>query len=443
MIDKHIQKRILRIMGEMQQDIASATSLKKMRSMEDYLSFFREFEGVLRQCFSQERQRVYGKLLHPLLASLERLARKRGTDRKKLSSCKQMIRELAEELAREKEVKKAIVFLPYNASMWDSMESVWRAAREDSEHCNAYVIPIPYCDKNPDGSPKEWHCDVHKFPKEVPVLNWETTDLRELHPEVIIVHDPYEETNLVTAVDSRYYSRELKQCTDKLVYIPYFVFPEPDLKNKGFMDYIGRFAKQPGVIRADLTIVQSEAVREAYIRALEQLKGPYDRSYWEKRILAMGSPKIDKIRNLKREDYTLPKDWKAIIGNRKVILYNTSVTDVTNRPEQFLVKLRDVIDTFRENKGVVLWWRPHPLLESTIRSLCPQILDRFLELREAYRKEGLGIYDDTSDMHRSIAYSDAFYGDGSSMAILYRMTGKSVLVQNYNILNRAPAPQKK
>ena len=46
--------------------------------------------------------------------------------------------------------KKEVVFLPYKASMWDSLESVWKAADEDPE-CDAYVIPIPYYDKNPDG----------------------------------------------------------------------------------------------------------------------------------------------------------------------------------------------------------------------------------------------------------------------------------------------------
>lgn len=48
-------------------------------------------------------------------------------------------------------VRREVVFLPYKASMWDSLESVWRAAGQD-ENCDAYVVPIPYYDKNPDGS---------------------------------------------------------------------------------------------------------------------------------------------------------------------------------------------------------------------------------------------------------------------------------------------------
>ena len=48
-------------------------------------------------------------------------------------------------------VRKEIVFLPYKASMWDSLESVYLAAKAD-ENCDAYVVPIPYYDRNEDGS---------------------------------------------------------------------------------------------------------------------------------------------------------------------------------------------------------------------------------------------------------------------------------------------------
>ena len=47
-------------------------------------------------------------------------------------------------------LQKKIFFLPYKASMWDSLESVWKAAVEDKEHCEAYVVPIPYYDIDSD-----------------------------------------------------------------------------------------------------------------------------------------------------------------------------------------------------------------------------------------------------------------------------------------------------
>ena len=43
-------------------------------------------------------------------------------------------------LAHAARIKKEIVFLPYKAAMWDSLESIWMAAADDKEHCNAYVV---------------------------------------------------------------------------------------------------------------------------------------------------------------------------------------------------------------------------------------------------------------------------------------------------------------
>ena len=74
-----------------------------------------------------------------------------------------------------KDSKKEVVFLPYKASMWDSLESVWKAADEYPE-CEAYVIPIPYYDKNPDGSFKEMHYEGDLYPKYVPITHWQEYD---------------------------------------------------------------------------------------------------------------------------------------------------------------------------------------------------------------------------------------------------------------------------
>ena len=71
--------------------------------------------------------------------------------------------------------KKEIVFLPYKAAMWDSLESVWKAAQED-DNCDAYVIPIPYFDKNPDGSLREEHYEGDLYPKYVPITRYDEYD---------------------------------------------------------------------------------------------------------------------------------------------------------------------------------------------------------------------------------------------------------------------------
>ena len=354
-----------------------------------------------------------------------------------VSLCQDIILQVVNNLRNEKELKKDIVFLPYKASMWDSLESVWKAANEDKEHCNTYVIPIPYCDRNPDGTAKEWHCEREFFPADVPTLNWQDVDLKQMHPDVIFFHYPYDDCNYVTSVDAAYYSRNLKQCTDKLIYIPYFVLQEPKFdydnleqedKIREAEDKLSNFILEPGVMNAHQSVVQSEAMKRVYVNVLTRYTN-VPREYWEKHILGLGSPKFDKVANSSREDYELPEEWQRIIRGRKTVLYNTGLSTMLKYKDTYLDKVRSVLQIFKGQDDVVLWWRPHPLLRATFQSMNSDLLTEYDEIVSRYRQEGWGIYDDTAELERAVAWTDGYYGDGSSVVQLYEKTGKMVMIQ--------------
>ncbi len=115
----------------------------------------------------------------------------------------------------EMEMRIEAVFLPYKASMWDSMESVWKAADEDSD-CDAYVIPIPYYDKNPDGSFGKEHYEGNQYPDYVPITRYDTYDFETRQPDIIFIHNPYDECNYVTSVHPFFYSKNLKLFTNHM-----------------------------------------------------------------------------------------------------------------------------------------------------------------------------------------------------------------------------------
>ena len=82
---------------------------------------------------------------------------------------------------------------------------------------------------------------------------------------------------------------------------------------------------------------------------------------------------------------------------------------------------------------IALLWRPHPLIESTMKSMRPEVLQKYMILKERYLAEGWGIYDETADVDRAVVLSDAYYGDGSSVVQLYKQTGKPIMIQNVEI----------
>ena len=333
------------------------------------------------------------------------------------------------------------VFLPYKASMWDSLESVWRAADED-ENCDAYVIPIPYYDKNPDGSFRKMHCEDDQYPAYVPITRYDAFDFEKHHPDMIYIHNPYDGLNLVTSVHPFFYSDHLKKFTDQLIYIPYFVLGEIKPEEEQRIKTMQHFCTTPGVYNADKVIVQSEDMRQVYIQVLMKESGSHNaaaRKYWEDKILGLGSPKYDKVACTKKEELEIPKPWLDLIlrpdGSwKKIILYNTSIGGLLTHNEKMLAKINYVLDVFRKNQEeAVLMWRPHPLIESTLTSMRPQLWETYRAIRDRYLAEGWGIYDDTADLDRAITVSDAYYGDGSSVVQLYQQTGKPVMIQNVEI----------
>lgn len=342
--------------------------------------------------------------------------------------------------------KKEVVFLPYKASMWDSLESVWKAADADPD-CDAYVIPIPYFDKNPDGSFKEEHYEGDLYPKYVPITRYDEYDLEAHHPDVIYIHNPYDECNHVTSVHPYFYSKNLRNYTDKLVYIPYFILGEIEPDNQAAIDGMKHFCFTPGTIYAHQVIVQSENMRQIYIneymKAAKEmgLSGEHvDRKFLEKKFLGTGSPKIDKVLHTKKEDLEIPAEWLRIIEKpdgswKKIIFYNISVSALLKHSEKMLRKMESVFGIFKENQDeVALLWRPHPLIRATIESMRPQLWQAYKEIKDKYIAEGWGIYDDTADMDRAVALSDAYYGDGSSVVQLCQKAGMSVIIQNADAL---------
>lgn len=342
-------------------------------------------------------------------------------------------------------IRREVAFFPYKASMWDSLESVYLAAKEDPD-CDAYCVPIPYFDLNADHSFGTMHYEGSEYPKDVEVIDWQTYQFEERRPDTIFIHNPYDEWNHVTSVHPRYYARNLKKYTDLLVYIPYFIVNEirsDDTDRQRKIDSMRHFCFMPGTIYADKVIVQSEDMRQIYIeeymKDARQANISVSRRDLEEKILGLGSPKLDKVLNTQKEDLDIPEEWMRVIRkpngeSKKVIIYNISISTFLYYNEKWIDKVEEALGIFRDNQEeIALLWRPHPLIENTMKSMRPEFLERYLRIRDCYREEAWGIYDDTADLDRAIAISDAYYGDRSSVVQLYQQTGKPVMIQNVEV----------
>ena len=333
---------------------------------------------------------------------------------------RQKLIKISNSIKNDIRIKIEVAFFPYKASMWDSLESVYLAAKKDSD-CDAYCVPIPYYDLNPNRSFGEMHYEGDEYPKDIEVIDYETYNFEERKPDVIYTHYPYDDWNLVTSIHPRYYTSNLKKYTECLVYIPYYA-------TSGGMNEGQRLC--PAYINADYIVIQSP-----------KLKDYFDERIPDKKFLPFGSPKFDRVLNKCKNSPNPPEEWREKMydgdGRKKrVIFYNTSLGDMLVNTETFLKKMEYVFKCFEEKKeDVCLLWRPHPLMEATFDSLRPEFRMTYETLKKKYIESGLGIYDVTSDVTDVVALSDAYIGDaGSSITSLFGVAGKPIFVLNNWIL---------
>lgn len=184
----------------------------------------------------------------------------------------------------KKDNKKKILFMPFKAQNWKNMEPLWRKYIEDANN-DVIVMPISYYYKNIDGT-VEQYIENEKYPEYIHVISEDDYDITTCYQDEIVIQNPYDEYNVATTVHPKYYAKTLIQNTDKLTYVPWFVTDEiqqDDMRSDKSMD---AYVNVPGVVYADEVIVQSDNIRNLYIRKLAGIYGDETTSIWENKIIA-------------------------------------------------------------------------------------------------------------------------------------------------------------
>lgn len=310
--------------------------------------------------------------------------------------------------------KLEIVFLPYKASMWTALESIWKAAVMDEE-CSVEVIPIPYYDLNANGDRIGLNYEGNLFPKDVVISDYQKIDMEHWQPDVIYVHNPYDEHNNLTRVPEEFYSRKLKERTGCLVYSPYAM--ESRTSGKKMFQLL-----MPGYRYADKIIVQNKKME-----ALCQSMG-----IPQSKLVTCGSPKVDAIVNLQRAEgmWKWEDSWR--IREKKVFLLNIHLTYFTGNDETVYAMhiwlLNSIIDLIEQDEEVALIVRPHPLLREWITKTFPHRLEDYETMIKRIHEGSRCILDDTGSYLEAFAVSDAMISTFSSLITEYMVTNKPILI---------------
>ena len=335
------------------------------------------------------------------------LSQKQVLDESDIGNLDELLKSVDEKL-REVQTGYQIVFFPYKASMWDSMESIWKAFSMD-EQCECVVIPIPY--REFDAKTNSWiDCyELSDFPEYVDVRDYRTFHIETEQPDMAYIHNPYDDWNRVTCVHPQFFSRELKKHVGKLVYVPYYM-------TTGYIS--PEHLQLPVYEHMDYMIVQSDKFKD----------GCKGMNYYDK-ILPYGSPKADRVIQMCSEGVEIPNEWKQVLQGKKSVMLNTSIGCFLAQGDVYLQKLLHIFKWFKKREDIVLIWRPHPLLESTVRSMKPHLMEKYQELVAYFKNENIGIWDNMPDITRTISIADAYIGEhASSVVNLFGVANKPIFI---------------
>ncbi|GAB6927539.1 CDP-glycerol glycerophosphotransferase family protein [Paenibacillus sp. JCM 10914] len=414
---KQVQLQIMSILPTILEGVNYAVTTNSQQAaivLGDCYSTIKSIMDFFKIGLTEERFDFYQGLLNETLEILENIHEKTasGHAASDLSyKFKKVLRKVERELEQESEVKIEVVFMPYKSSMWDSLESIWLAAKED-KRCNPTVIPIPYYDKHPDGTVAAIHYEGGQFPDQVPIVHYDNYDLSSNLPDIIYIHNPYDDSNRVTSVDPRYYSHHLKQYTNILVYVPYFI--------SGVYANVEAFAQKhltSCLKSVDQIVVQSHMHKKLYSAC----------GVNENKLLVLGSPKLDSVKNMVKEQSLIPTDWIKKMEGKKAVVLNSSIGSLLVAPN-YLTELKQRISIILSFNELFLIWRPHPLLKTTISSMRPALLGEYNEIIQMVQKHENAVLDQSGGTLSATIASCGMISDTSSWARQYIATGKPVLM---------------
>lgn len=179
---------------------------------------------------------------------------------------------------------KEILFLPIGPVEWSGFEPTYQSIISDP-YCNVTVIPLPLLPKDYAGRIQATDEEIasasriNEYPSDLPLVSWKGYDLSLHHPESIYIQNTYDGKNPYLTVPPYYYTSNLRNCTDELVYIPIgkvSEFTEKDISDQACLSF---YLTTPGIVYSDKIIVQSENIKTQYVNKLTGWAGENTHCY--------------------------------------------------------------------------------------------------------------------------------------------------------------------
>jgi phosphorylcholine metabolism protein LicD len=320
--------------------------------------------------------------------------------------------------------RREILFLPTGAGEWNALKKYYDSSCDGNT--DVFVVPMPVMKKSFMGeismSDDEIEDSIHldRYPEGIEYTDWKTYDTALHCPDVVYTENPYDGANPCLTVPPDFYAENLRKYAGKVIYVPIgdtAEFGKEDVNDQYNMKH---YVAAPGVIYADEIHVQSENIKEQYIRVLSDFAGEDTESFWREKIIAG--------RSLYESEQA-----KDVV---KRIIYCVGANELKEHRSVFSDALSERIDILKdtdENLAVSVMLYPDSRTEW--RTVDKELSDEiFSTVDKAISDKDMELITlDHLSADRVASDYDAYYGSPSPLVPAFVVQGKPVMLANYGI----------
>jgi len=334
-----------------------------------------------------------------------------------LSVYSELYTEVVESIRRLLECRE-VVLITLSGKHWERIAQFYEI-ENSQENTDVYVLQIPYFYKDYDGTPTEIIYENHEYPQGVNIVDYQSVELQLMHPDRIYFQQPYDDCNGAWGIPTEYFSNNLRNATEELIYVPWLSVDDFDAESRAY-DNMKYYVTAPGIVYADKVILDNNHQIEMYTAKLSEWSG-IDRDIWNRKFVVRendselcdcSNSSADKSKK-KRMAYFIgigqlicghQEMWNKIVSNFNVFSEHTDKIDITVLVDE------EFDDILRHEDS--------------------QLFDLYTELMEKHKDiawKKLNEYDSVSDIAEEF---DAFYGDAGCLVPEFITVHKPVMVQN-------------
>lgn len=338
---------------------------------------------------------------------------------------------------REAEFNAVYIIISHK-DQWKYVEAYLRTV-EDKK---IMVVSIPYYYMDFSGKPIQGYLEEIQPDNgyQITYIDYKKLNFLDLKTAEVVILDPYDDCNYTESVEPSFYVEKLKDYAGKITFITPYITDEPKEKDPNLDLILKHYAMVPGVVMADQVWVQSEEMKQSYmkrllnsyredldnllykdeLRSFEGSHGSMEQflvDYYGQRIQVLDGLKEAGYNNRRKETLQIPEEYLPFLhksnGEWKMItFYNPSIGAICSRPKDVLQKMKEDIQYFDNHcDEEMAIFAPMDGLFDLVRTLYPDCAALCHEVIELAQNCNGMLFDNVTDLAFLIGLSDQYLGD--------------------------------